>query len=164
MTGAASNPPDFSLATTSACFAAGRPTTSWAVNVGLASGSNGAGNIGIDPRIDEVARNTDPGVGNVLASAGNYLIRGVTKVPTLVPDYPAVGNVRDTDTVNGAAGTLDSDKILKSNATGSGAGNWDDDNLGVGDEGNVADGVDFGLAQTGTLVAGGSGGSFTWVG
>lgn len=97
---------------------------------------------------NEAARNTDPGVGNVLASAGNYLIAGVTKTPTLVPDYPDAGNTRDTDTTNGVTGTLSSDKVLKSNATGSGAGNYNDDNLSVGNVRPVA----FGLAQTGTLA------------
>jgi hypothetical protein len=40
------------------------------------------------------------------------------------------------------------DQVLKS-----ASGNWNDDNLGVGSEGNVADGVVYGLAQEGTLVA-----------
>ena len=62
-------------------------------------------------------------------------------------DYPAAGNVRDTDTVDGVPGTLLSDKILKSNVTGSGAGNYDDDNLAVGNVRPVA----FGLGIVGDL-------------
>lgn len=62
-------------------------------------------------------------------------------------DLPVVGNLRDTDTLEGNVGTLLSDKILKSNATGSGAGNYDDDNLSVGNVRPVA----FGLSQTGDL-------------
>lgn len=41
----------------------------------------------------------------------------------------------------------DLDAVLKS-----AGGNWNDDNLGVGDEANVADGVAFGLSQEGTLA------------
>jgi len=62
-------------------------------------------------------------------------------------DLPAVGNLRDTDTLEGAPGTLSSDKILKSNATGSGAGNYNDDNLAVGNVRPVA----FGVGLTGDL-------------
>jgi hypothetical protein len=70
----------------------------------------------------------------------------VTAAPA--PDFPAVGNVRDTDTVDGVTGTLPSNKILKSNVTGSGAGNYDDDNLGVG---NVRP-VLYGVGATGDLT------------
>jgi len=45
-------------------------------------------------------------------------------------------------------GTLSSNKILKSNATGDGAGSFNDDNLGVGNVRPVA----FGVGLTGTLA------------
>jgi hypothetical protein len=66
------------------------------------------------------------------------------------PDYPDAGNVRDTDTVNGTTGALLSTKLLKSNATGSGAGSYNDDNLA---NGSVAFGITYGLSGTGSLVA-----------
>lgn len=62
-------------------------------------------------------------------------------------DFPDAGNVRDTDTVNGVAGTLPSDKILKSNSVGDGPGNYNDDNLSVGNVRPVA----FGIGLTGDL-------------
>ncbi len=67
---------------------------------------------------------------------------------TTASDVPNVGNVRDTDTVGGVPGTLSSNKILKSNATGDGAGNYNDDNLAVGNVRPVA----FGLGLTGDLT------------
>jgi hypothetical protein len=59
-------------------------------------------------------------------------------------DAPAIGNVRDNDTLRGVTGELPSNKILKSNAT---PGNYNDDNLSVGNVRPVA----FGLSQTGDL-------------
>jgi hypothetical protein len=63
-------------------------------------------------------------------------------------DVPVLGNVRDTDTLRTVAGTLLSNKILKSNTTGDGAGNYDDDNLVVGNVRPVA----FALGLTGDLT------------
>jgi len=65
-----------------------------------------------------------------------------------VSDLPDAGNVRDTDSTGGTTGTLSSNKILKSNTTGSGAGNYNDDNLAVGNVRPVA----YGLSATGTLA------------
>jgi hypothetical protein len=45
--------------------------------------------------------------------------------------------------------THTADQVLKS-----AGGNWNDDSLGIGDEGNVKNTVAFGLSQTGTLASG----------
>lgn len=86
-----------------------------------------------------VIEGIDPVGRRFLSSEGSFTTSGA--------DVPAVGNVRDTDTVGGVPGTLSSNKILKSNATGDGAGNYDDDNLAVGNVRPVA----FGLGLTGDL-------------
>jgi len=53
---------------------------------------------------DEAARNTDPGEANVLDSTG-YLIQNASKTGTYSPDFPAVGNVTEDDTVDNVQGT-----------------------------------------------------------
>lgn len=53
----------------------------------------------------EASRNTDPGAAYVL-TGHNYTIAGAAKTASYSPDFPAVGNVLSTDTVNGLAGTL----------------------------------------------------------
>ena len=51
-------------------------------------------------------------------------------------------------------GTAIEETHIADEVVASSGGNWDDSNLLAGDEGNVADGVAFGLSQTGTLIAG----------
>lgn len=85
-----------------------------------------------------------PAVGKVMADAGGFGQAGGEFTPT-VP----VASVRDTT----AGGTLDSNKILKSNSV---PGNWNDDNLGVGSENNVRISKAYGLSQTGALTPGGN--------
>jgi len=80
--------------------------------------------------------------------AGELNADDATDIPA-VADLPDVGNVRDTDTVGGATGTLSSNKILKSNSTGSGAGGYNDDNLSAP---NVRVATAFGVGLTGELV------------
>lgn len=95
-----------------------------------------------------------PAAGKVMADAGNFG-PGAATTPTLplnkvapsnggTMDLPSIGNVRDNDTLETITGTLSSDKILKSNST---PGNYNDDNLSVGNVRPVA----FGLSQTGDL-------------
>jgi LysM repeat protein len=60
-------------------------------------------------------------------------------------DLPTISNVRDNDTLEGVTGTLGSNYIIKSATP---AGNYNDDNLTVGNVRPVA----FGLSQTGTLA------------
>lgn len=76
----------------------------------------------------EASRNTDPGEAYVL-TGHDYTILGAAKTASYSPDFPDVGNVLTTDTVNGSAGTF--------NAT----------NLSVG---NVIQDVAFGVGLTGT--------------
>ena len=95
---------------------------------------------------------THPQADDVRSGTTAYVdLFGVTQLPAYSPDYPDVGNVRDTDTVDGVTGTLSSDKILRSNATGSGSGNYNDDNL-IPD--NVRFGVSYGISQVGALAPG----------
>jgi len=44
--------------------------------------------------------------GNVLTGTGAFGVNGTSVTPSYTPDFPAVGNVLSTDTVNGASGTL----------------------------------------------------------
>jgi hypothetical protein len=78
---------------------------------------------------------TAPAAGKVMADAGNFG-PGAATAPTL-----PVASVRDTAT----GGTLSSNKILKSNAV---PGNYNDDNLSVGNIRPVA----FGVGATGNLA------------
>ena len=50
---------------------------------------------------------TLPTASNVLTGSGAYGVNGSGSTPSYSPDFPAVGNVTTTDTVNGSAGTLD---------------------------------------------------------
>jgi hypothetical protein len=97
----------------------------------------------------EEGRNSDQGtVAGDIMTGKSVLIRNVQIDGSMAIDYPDLGNVRDTDSAGGSPGTLSSNKILKSNTTGSGAGNYNDDNLSVG---NIRP-VSFGLSQIGTLA------------
>ena len=63
--------------------------------------------LGESGTFDEAARNTDPGVGNVLAPT-SYKIQNVDKVGTSANiDFPERANVAPDDTVDGLAGTMD---------------------------------------------------------
>ena len=104
-------------------------------------------------------KRTVPAVGKVMADAGQFGDLGTELTPTLplasvIPsaggtaDLPAIGNVRDTDTLLTVTGTLLSTKMLKSNATGDGAGSYNDDNLA---DGNVRP-VAYGVGHTGDLA------------
>ena len=93
---------------------------------------------------------THPDADDVRASVAFILNDGSTRTGTYSPDFPDVGNVRDTDTVDGETGQLSSDKILKSNTSGDGAGNYNDDNLLPE---NVRKDVAFGISQVGTMTA-----------
>jgi hypothetical protein len=61
-------------------------------------------NVAKTGTFNEAARNTDPTEAKVLAPTA-YKILNVAKVGTYAPDFPAVGNVTEDDTVNGSAGT-----------------------------------------------------------
>lgn len=50
---------------------------------------------------------TLPTASNVLTGTGAYGVNGSGSTPSYSPDFPSVGNVTTTDTVNGSAGTLD---------------------------------------------------------
>jgi len=49
---------------------------------------------------------TLPTASNVLSGSGTYGVAGTGLTPSYSPDFPTVGNVLSSDTVNGAAGTL----------------------------------------------------------
>jgi hypothetical protein len=49
---------------------------------------------------------TLPAAGNVLTASGTYGDPGAAVTPSFSPDYPTVGNVLSTDTVNSVSGTL----------------------------------------------------------
>jgi hypothetical protein len=49
---------------------------------------------------------TTPTASNVLTGTGAYGVNGTGSTPSYSPDFPSVGNVLSTDTVNGSSGTL----------------------------------------------------------
>jgi hypothetical protein len=92
----------------------------------------------------EAGRNSAPDLAKYL-SGQTCKIANTTLSGTYAPDFPAVANVLDTDTVNGVAGTFN--EIARNTDPGTA---------------NVASGVGYKIydvSQTGTLVVGGGGGT-----
>ncbi len=75
-----------------------------------------AGNIKSGETVAGVAGNvTLPAASDVKSGTTSYGAAGTEFTPSYSPDFPDVANVKTTDTVNGAAGTLDLSNLLAGN-------------------------------------------------
>jgi head-tail adaptor len=138
---------DFRILTTSALFDAGTYSASYQLDIDGNAITDGHAPIGCHVGTAKAYGVSWPAANKVLdeGTSNDFISFDGAQTASYAPDLPDVGNVRDTDTVGGSAGTLSSDKVLKSNTT---PGNYNDDNLSVGNIRPVA----FGLSQTGTLA------------
>jgi parallel beta-helix repeat protein len=164
---------DFSLQYTSPC-AASAEDVMYGVGASVRNGNKGAWQAATGDGLDLPALNKVAPSDTLLGSAGTMDLPAINKVapsdtlegvagtmdlPALnkvapsdtlegvagTMDLPTISNVRDNDTLEGVTGTLGSNYIIKSATP---AGNYNDDNLTVGNVRPVA----FGLSQTGTLA------------
>lgn len=97
---------------------------------------------------------TLPAAGNVLAGTGNYGNPSSSISPSLTPDFASVGNVLNTDTVNGVQGTLtlpSANDVLNSVVYGIG-GNSITGNMISPSADKVLTGETYGV--TGSLITG----------
>ena len=75
-----------------------------------------AGNIKSGVSVAGVAGNvTLPAASDVKSGTTSYGATGTEFIPSYSPDFPDLANVKTTDTVNGAAGTLDLSNLLAGN-------------------------------------------------